>query len=318
MNYSIVHDTRRGTRTNNQDRVAYSESQNGVLMVIADGMGGHTRGDVAAQITVDCLIDSFNKQGQERIENPAAFIVSSMNFAHLTLNLVSRKNGFDEDMPRTTCVACLVQNGYAYWGHVGDSRLYLFGDGELLSRTIDHSTTDQMHQDGVVDEQFQRFGQGQVLRCIGGNKRPVVTLGPETHLGRGDTILLCTDGVWRAFKEKQLIKIVNKEYIEDSVDEMLNYSRRFFTDECDNLTALAFRWEDEPTRDEPLLNLSAPELDQEKLWLTAKYPRKRTSTPARPDKQRIDNIDSAIAEIESFVNDLDTEIEMTHRKLNND
>ena len=306
MHYSIVHDTRKGTRANNQDRVAYSENQHGIFMIIADGMGGHARGDIAAQITVDSLIDSFNRLGQDRIEDPAAFIVLSMNFAHLSVNRMTRMQGLQDDMPRTTCVVCLVQNGYAYWGHVGDSRLYLYGDGELLSRTVDHSTTDQMHQDGIVDEQYQRYAQGQVFRCIGGNKRPVVTLGPETHLGRDDTILLCTDGVWRAFREDQLSKHVNKKYIEDGVEDMLGYARRFFADECDNLSALLFRWEDEPTRHPPLFNLGIPELDQEKLWHSARHDKPRPAVVPRRNKARIENIDSAIEEIETFVNELDS------------
>jgi len=318
MHYSIVHDTRQGTRPSNQDRVAYSENQNGIFMVIADGMGGHARGDVAAQITVDCLIDSFNRQGQEHIDDPAAFIVLSMNFAHLSVNRMTRMQGLDADMPRTTCVACLVQNGYAYWGHVGDSRLYLFGDDELLSRTVDHSTTDHMHQDGVVDEQYQRFAQGQVFRCIGGNRRPVVSLGPETQLGRGDTILLCTDGVWRAFKEEQLLSHVNKEYIEDSVEDMLDYAQRYFSSECDNLTALLFRWEDEPTRHKSLFDLGVPALDQERLWRSARQGEPEQAKTPRRDKRRTENIDSAIAEIESFVNGLDSIYEPTQGKSKNE
>ena len=318
MHYSIVHDTRRGTRPSNQDRVAYSENKNGIFMVIADGMGGHARGDVAAQITVDCLIDSFNRQGQGRIEDPAAFIVLSMNFAHLSVNKMTRMQGLDTNMPRTTCVACLVQNGYAYWGHVGDSRLYLFSDDELLSRTVDHSTTDHLHQDDVVDEQSQRFAHGPVLRCIGGNRRPVVSLGPETHLGRGDTILLCTDGVWRAFKEEQLLAHVNKAYVEDGVEDMLDYAQRYFSNACDNLTALLFRWEDEPTWHEPLFNLGTPELDQEKLWQSARPREPQPAETPRRDRRRTENIDSAIAEIESFVNGLDSIFDPTRDKSKNE
>jgi serine/threonine protein phosphatase PrpC len=306
MRYSIVHDTRTGARSNNQDRVAFSENQNGIFMVVADGMGGHARGDAAAQITVDCLIESFNYQGQSRIDDPAAFIVLSMNFAHLSVNRMTRMEGLDDNMPRTTCVACLVQNGYAYWGHVGDSRLYMFGDGELLSRTVDHTTTDQLHQDSAVDEHFQRFGQGQVFRCIGGNKRPVVSLGAETHLGQGDTILLCTDGVWRAFRDDQLLAYVNKDNLEVAVEDMLAFAQRCFAHKCDNLTALMFRWEDEPTRHEPLFNLGAPQLDQEKLWHSPGSGNFASKTYTGRDKRRSENIDAAIAEIESFVNELDS------------
>ena len=314
MHYSIVHDSRRGTRPSNQDRVAYSENQLGAFMVVADGLGGHARGDMAAQIAVDCLIDSYVKQGQSQIDDPAAFIVLSMTYAHSTINRYSRKKGLDKDMPRTTCVACLVQNGYAYWGHVGDSRLYLFGDGDLLTRTIDHSTSDHLHQDGVVDEQFQRFGHSHLFRCIGGTKRPVVSLGPETHLGTGDTILLCTDGVWRAFKEKRLLKYAQSECLEDGVDEMLGHSQRYFRDDCDNLTALMFRWEDKPTRQKPLLNLSTPELDQESLWQSTDNRKREPIAAAGKDQHHVESIGSMIEEIETFVNELDSIYDLTPLK----
>ena len=314
QHYSIVHDSRKGARSSNEDRVAYSENQNGAFLVVADGLGGHAKGDMAAQITVDCMIESFDQQGQAKIEDPAAFIVLSMTYAHSTINRISRSQGLDDDMPRSTCVACLVQGGYAYWGHVGDSRLYLFGDSELLTRTIDHTTTDHLHYDGVVDEHVQRFGHSQLLRCIGGEKRPVVSLGAETHLGMGDTILMCTDGVWRAFKEPQLVKYTQNEPLDDGVDEMLSHAQRFFRDDCDNLTALMFRWEDKPTQVKPLMNLSTPELDQESLWLAAKYHKEKPGPAARKKTYCAEDIDSVIAEIESFIKELDSVYAWTHDK----
>ena len=91
------------------------------------------------------------------------------------------------------------------------------------------------------------------------------------------------------------------------MEDMLDYARRFFSDECDNLTALLFRWDDEPTRHQPLFNLGTPELDQEKLWHTSSGTRapRPADAPARI-RRRSENLDSVIAEIESFVNNLDS------------
>ena len=230
-----------------------------------------------------------------------------MNYAHSLIIKEARAHGFNPSEPRTTCVACLVQDGYAYWGHVGDSRLYLFNDGELLTRTIDHSTTDHMHQDGVVDERIQRLSNGQLFRCIGGNRRPVVTLGPETHLGTGDTNLLCTDGVWRAFKERKLAKIIQMEMVEDSVDDLLSQAQRYFRHDCDNLTALLFRWNDSPTNAKPLLNVNTSELGQTSLTHLSGQ-RAPIQTPPSNIEQNQDNeeFSSVIKEIESLVEELDT------------
>ena len=133
----------------------------------------------------------------------------------------------------------------------------------------------------------------------------MVTLGPETRLGQGDTILLCTDGVWRAFREDQLLAYADKEYLEDGVEEMLDHAQRFFTDKCDNLTALMLRWEDEPTRHKALFDLGTPELDQESLWHSARKNKPRPAAETSYDKKRAQNIDSVIAEIESFINEMD-------------
>lgn len=314
MRYSITLDSRIGTRETNQDRVAYSESQNGIFMVVADGLGGYAGGELAAQTVVDSLIRSYDEQSESIIDNPSAFIVLSMNYAHSLVNKEARVRGFNPSEPRTTCVACLVQNGYAYWGHVGDSRLYLVGDEELLTRTIDHSTTDHMHQNGAVDEQFQRLSNGQLFRCVGGTRRPVVTLGPETHLSTGDTILLCTDGVWRAFKERKLIKTVSTESIEDALDDLISHARRFFRNDCDNITALMFRWDDEPSREEPLLSASSQESNPERLWHNAM---EQPLVPAAAETEGTnlnEEFNSVIEEIESLVNELDNTYELKRRK----
>ncbi len=314
MRYSITLESRIGTRETNQDRVAYSENKNGVFMVIADGLGGYAGGELAAQTVVDSLLRSFEEQGESIIDDPPAFIALSMNYAHSLVIKEARLRGFNPSEPRTTCVACLVQNGYAYWGHVGDSRLYLFSGDELLVRTIDHSTTDHMHQNGAVDEQFQRLGSGQLFRCLGGTRRPVVTLGAETHLSPEDTILLCTDGIWRAFNEKKLAKSVTYESIDDSIDYMMSHARRFFRSDCDNMTALLFRWEDEPTEERPLLPASSSEPIADRLWHYAMEKVTVPTAPSTSDTDLNEEFNSVIEEIESLVNELDTTHELRRKR----
>ena len=307
MPYSIAKNSERGTRDTNQDRVGYSENENGVFMVVADGLGGHAGGEMAAQTTVDCLLHSFHQLGDSLIEDPPAFIVLSLTYAHTLVNKTARMQGFDVDEPRTTCVACLVQNGFAYWGHVGDSRFYLFNDDVLLTRTIDHSTTDHMHQDGVIDEQSQRLGHSQLFRCIGGERKPVVSIGPETLLNKGDTILMCTDGVWRAFDEVRLAAIVNQPSVEESVDALIGRARRYFHNDCDNLSALVFRWNDAQSRQEPLLTMTIPEMGQDSLLPAA---RRRASAGSAIERNENGEIGSMIDEIESLVSELDTAIDV--------
>lgn len=309
MEYGITRHTLPGARSENQDRAAYAERDNAVLMVVADGLGGYVAGDMAAQTLVETMIDSFEKVRSSTIQDPAAFLVLSISFAHSRVNRKARQQGIRAGHPRTTCVACLVQNGYAYWAHVGDSRLYHFRDRRFLTRTIDHSTTDPMYQEGILNEKESMQGSGTLVRCVGGPKRPLVTLGAETRLEKGDVLLLCTDGVWRAFTEREMEKAVDGEKLEESIERMMARSARTFRKDCDNMTAVGLTWNDPPSISPPLLSLAIPELDQDALWRGAKQrsvARREGRARGRKSKPReVDNIEATIAEIESFVDDLE-------------
>lgn len=296
----------------NQDRAGYAERDNAVMMVVADGLGGYVAGDMAAQIVVDTLIGSFEKVRSPVIQDPAAFLVLSISLAHSRVNRKAKQEGITASYPRTTCVACVIQNGYAYWAHVGDSRLYHFRDQQFLTRTIDHSTTDPMYHEGIIGEKESMQESGHLVRCIGGPRRPLVTLGAETMLEQGDVLLLCTDGVWRAFTDREIEKVMDRHRLEDSIERMMAKSARTFRKDCDNMTALALTWNDLPSTSPPLLALSIPELDQDALWRNAKQRSagRRDNTDKEEDGERedvrdTDQIEATIAEIESFVDDLE-------------
>jgi serine/threonine protein phosphatase PrpC len=308
MRYSISQNSLPGTRKLNQDRLGYAERDNAVLMVVADGLGGYQGGELAAQTLVDTMIEYFERTRQSMIKDPAAFLVLAISYAHKKINRCASAAGIKVSLPRTTCVACLVQDGYAYWGHVGDSRLYHIRDRSVISRTVDDSTLDQMYNEGLISELEYRAGQAHLLRCVGGEKRPEVNLGVETRLETGDILVLCSDGVWRAYSDRDLAKYASLESTDDSVDQLLSRAEKRFRRECDNLSALLFRWDGAPTSKDPLLGLAAPELDQRQLWRDTRKRRaeqRRQGSEPAPVEAPTDEIESTIAEIESFVKDVD-------------
>lgn len=291
MNYGITQHSQPGTRSINQDRAAYAERDNALLIAVADGLGGYLAGEMAAQTVVDTLIDSFH---------------------NVRSTVISKQRGITANFPRTTCVACLIQNGYGYWAHVGDSRLYHFRDNQFLSRTIDHSTTDPMYQEGILDEKKSMQEAGRLIRCVGGPKRPLVTFGAETRLAKGDVLLLCTDGVWRAFTDIEMEKVLGSRDLEDGIERIMAKSAQTFRKDCDNLTAVGLTWNEEPSTSPPLFALSVPEVDQKLLWRYAKQrsgarddaPCDDVSAQERKTHE-LDSVDATITEIESFVNDLE-------------
>lgn len=304
MHYSIAQQSLVGSRPMNQDRVAHVERDNAVLMVVADGVGGYAGGELAAETLVDTFVHVFGRIRQAEISDPAAFLVLTTVQAHTMINRRSAREGLDAAVPRTTCVACLVQNGLAYWAHVGDSRLYHFRGGRELFRTEDHSTSEQLIREGVISAGQSLDEFSQLTLCVGGTRPPRVTLGPETRLQEGDALLLCSDGVWRAYPGQGLGRHLADANLEDGTERLVAQAQQKQGHGCDNLTAIAFRWEERATRTPPRYGLSMPMIDQDNLWRTPRATDQGHTGPTTPNVD-YDNFESAIAELESFVDQID-------------
>jgi serine/threonine protein phosphatase PrpC len=324
MKYSVAQHSLIGARQENQDRIAVVERDNAVLLIVADGLGGYAGGGFAAETLVQTIAKSFQKVKQPFAEHPvigqpAEFLALSILNAHKVIN--ARAKAFKKLSPRTTCVACLIQNGFAYWAHVGDSRLYHFRDDRVISRTIDHTTTEQLRQEGVWDSKKQSSAKlkSHLLKCVGGPHRPRVTLGEETRLMPGDTIFLCSDGVWGAFNNDQIAEYLQSDSLDDALEEMLYDAEGIMKQACDNLSAIAFRWDDAITTGKPLQPEPVGDLDQELLWQEAKrkalhrrmqrqqeqsQPENQSAPPAESRKNS-ETIQSIIEELESFMDELD-------------
>jgi hypothetical protein len=156
MNYNIIQESRIGGREINQDRAAWLATGDAVLMVVADGMGGHLQGEVAAQLAVDTVCQRFGREARPRLADPARFLDDALRHAHESIvRHAAACRIATHAAPRTTCIACIVQDGQASWAHAGDSRLYLVHDrGETHQRVLhtrDHSVVQRMVDDGMID-----------------------------------------------------------------------------------------------------------------------------------------------------------------------
>lgn len=307
MRYSLAHQTMPGTRRVNQDRVGCAERDNSALLVVADGLGGYSGGELASQTLVDTFMTAFESVHQTDILEPGAFLVLTIAHAHSMIHRRAPEGGFNIGQPKTTCVACLIQNGYAYWGHVGDSRLYLFRDGRCVVRTEDHSTAQELCDAGVITDDHLRTMNSQLLRCVGASHRPSVTLGAETLLHNNDTLLLCSDGVWRGLTDDQLAEYTAYEKLDEAVVDLLIHAERDAQPDCDNISAVLFRWDDGLTTSPPLYDFQTPKLDQSRIWQSATS-KLDDSTPDRCDGAQPNppkSIESSIQEIESFIDGID-------------
>lgn len=321
MKYTIGEHTLRGSRKINQDRIAFAERDNAVLLVLADGLGGHARGELASELLTQTVVQGFNNIRQPLIEQPSAFLALSILHAHKMIKAMGESHKPPIN-PRTTCVLCLVQNGYAYWAHVGDSRLYLFRNGQLVERTQDDTLIERMRQEGVLteEEMLTHPDKSRLLKCVGGPREPSVSLGKETLLNPGDRLLLCTDGLWEALPQETIIGYLQQQDLGDAVVDMLLAAESARGKSSDNISAIAFRWDDHLSNDLPLQAENIKTVDQAELErkarrklaasargaVTQPKPPEKTPTAAPPRKQgdlgeSVQSLEQELEELESYV-----------------
>ena len=246
MKFTIYQNSRQGPRQYNQDRLAYSYSKDALLLVLADGMGGHRNGEIAAQLAVKTLTDAFQRLAVPTLSSPAKFLIDHIQQVHDMIENVTQLEEFIES-PRTTIVAAIIQRGFLYCAHVGDSRLYHFRNGHLLFRTEDHSVVQSLYNKGMIskEEMATHPYKNKIYNCVGGETPPQIDLADRHELLEGDTILLCTDGVWGVISDQQIKEIMQQNRtIVDATAELMD-SAEFASDERgDNMSAIGLQWGD--------------------------------------------------------------------------
>ena len=249
MNYTIAQETRIGGREINQDRVAWLSTADAVLMVVADGMGGHLQGEVAAQMAIDTVTERFRSEAKTRLADPARFLATALQQAHQTIvHYATDCRIPPHAAPRTTCIACVVQDGQATWAHAGDSRLYLIhgqSQGQTrVAQTRDHSIVQRMIDDGSLShaEAASHPLRNRVFSCLGGAEAPHIEVSRPVPLQDGDLIALCTDGTWSPLGET-LVTELGRAPPNSSVPHLLDAAEKAAGPGADNLTLIAMRWE---------------------------------------------------------------------------
>jgi PPM family protein phosphatase len=245
MRFGVFQVSRKGGREKNEDRMGYCYTRDAVLFALADGMGGHPEGEMAAQIALQTLAALFQVSAKPKIADPGAFLREAVMAAHHQLLGYAKERGLT-DTPRTTVVACIVQGGMAQWVHCGDSRLYMVRDGTLVARTRDHSYSE-------LQEALGRAADGKVNRnvlftCLGSPGRPMIDLQGPLALHMNDRIMLCSDGLWGVMSDPRIVQHLSGRILQDAVPDLVEEALREGGAKGDNVTVLALEWEGE---DEP-------------------------------------------------------------------
>lgn len=150
-----------------------------------------------------------------------------------------------QDVPRTTLVVCLVQQGQAYWAHAGDSRFYLMRDKALYSRTRDHSQLEFLarQQHLPAAQRLSHPDRNKLFNCLGSPNMPLVNVGGPETLRSGDVLLVCSDGLWGSVEESVLVQKLCQLPVTQAVPELIQMGLRRAGAAADNTTALAVAWQ---------------------------------------------------------------------------
>ena len=243
MKYALAQETRIGTRRINQDRIGHWASTDCVLITVADGLGGHPHGEVAAELAVALLGAAFVREAQPRIPDPGSFLNRAIAAGHAAILREAAKRGL-VDTPRTVLVACIVQDGQAYWTHVGDSRLYLIRDGRIVHRTRDHTVVQELVDTGRIREEASTTHpeRNRLLQCLGGYTAPQpAPLGREPLLEH-DIVLLCSDGFWGPLTQRQMLHALMARSFDAAIPELVELAQHRAGLDCDNISVVALRW----------------------------------------------------------------------------
>ncbi|MER2551725.1 MAG: PP2C family serine/threonine-protein phosphatase [Thauera sp.] len=306
MRFTIYQESRIGKRRSNQDRIAHCYSRDALLMIVADGMGGHLHGEVAAQIAVQRMTEQFQREARPTLPDPPLFLSRALDSAHHAILDDALDRQFPE-APRTTLVACVVQRGAAFWAHAGDSRLYLLRRGHLVTRTRDHSRTQLMIDQGLLlpEDAHHHPGRNRIYSCLGGNYTPQVEYSPRTPLRDGDLLALCSDGVWGATDDDGLVANLSAGVLSQAVPRVMDLAERNAGQSADNLSMVAMCWHDENAvgaASAESISTRTMDLDgfESRLDLSG------TGSGAGGDLDE-DDIERAIREINAAINKFDTQ-----------
>jgi PPM family protein phosphatase len=244
MQFSVYQESHIGGRKTNQDRMGYSFTRDALLLLLADGMGGHIRGEMAATIAMQTIGNLFQQNANPYVKKPERFLEESFFSAHREILRYRDIHNLPET-PRTTIVACLIQHNNAIWAHCGDSRLYWMRRGQILLRTRDHSRIETLIAQGKVDpsERSTHPERNKLFNCLGAPNLPIVEISRRAALQAGDVMLLCSDGLWSMLPDHVLAQRLNESTIVRAVPELLNEATGIAGKSSDNATALAMMWQ---------------------------------------------------------------------------
>ena len=228
----------KGDRDYQQDQVSLITHHRvpGCLMaVLADGMGGRSGGRKASDQVMMTARQLFDRY-VPATDDPVAMLSQLVLEAHTVIKLTAIST--EEEPHSTIAVFVLNPDGSCHWAHAGDSRIYHFHDKQLVTRTKDHSYVQTLVNKGELTEEQANFHpQSNILMgCLGTEKEPPMDLHSVAKLQPGDTLMVCSDGLWHYFTDAELGSVLATLSAREASEFLIDKARLRAKGSGDNLS----------------------------------------------------------------------------------
>ena len=235
----------KGDRDYQQDQVALLAHPhvNGCVMgIVADGMGGLSGGRKASNQVLMTAKQLFERY-DPTTDDATSVLKQLVMEAHVVIKLIAVSS---EEQPHSTIAAFLINpGGDCHWAHTGDSRLYHFNANKLVKRTLDHSLVQKMLERGeITEEEANTHPKANILTgCAGSAENPPIDTHLISQMRPDDSLLVCSDGVWHYFSDKELASVMSTLSARDASEFLISKARSRAHGRGDNLSLIIIKFE---------------------------------------------------------------------------
>ena len=218
-------------RENNEDSFGYWEPEDdqqfqrkGRLAIVADGMGGYEGGQEASRLAVETIIASYRDSDGAC---PQKALTAALQTAHDQIRQYAVEHPHMRGMG-TTCTTIAIVHNSLYYVHVGDTRLYLLRGGQIIQVTRDHSYVGQLVEAGMITRaDAEKHPQRNILTAALGTSTDLIMDSPGTPeiLQSGDTLVLCSDGLWGQVHDPEILEALAGKSAEEAGRGLIQLAR---------------------------------------------------------------------------------------------
>ncbi len=251
LNLDVALRTDIGRRLSNEDNmISYVPedpqvmAKKGAIFVVADGLGGHTQGEVASELAVNTIRDTYYQDTNEDIVTSLRLAVEYANSIIWQRNDEKFQDAPEDEKEKggmgTTCVAAVLQSDRVYIANAGDSLAYVMRAGQVMQIAENHSWVAGQVREGLLTKAQARSHEkrNMITRCLGTSPAVEVYITSET-VQNGDILVLCTDGLWSLIEEDELRSIVEQYDPQESTKRLVERANE--NGGPDNITAVVVR-----------------------------------------------------------------------------